>query len=406
MSGTLIQELVCEVAELAQSRENIERQNLWTRHNNKTGDGRILSNLHLWKIADHALWHEIIPDDTILSESPEERFIERQLKQRLFKFKQIDDYDVLLPTLWVDAVVQRTRPDFGLEPKTENPDNATGAKRYLSVIADTADIRRLRAPQWTLDEKSTAEKIAGIQQLAGSRIPVKTMLPQLGTSPFEYVVRFRGMEEVLYDFYDNPELIHSMMRFFTDCIIGDYRRIEKDYGLDPESTWDFRIHYDRLENPDAPFTLQNCWAYISAQSAGIISPEMYREFIQPYHERIAELFGKVYYHGCENLTQKAGIIRRLPHLRRFHISPWSDIDAILDELGGSFVYETHVHPTSHLFLFDDKTIRKDVRGIAQKCLDRGVFADINLSDIETVHGDIGKLVRWSRIAKEAVESIC
>ena len=58
--------------------------------------------------------------------------------------------------------------------------------------------------------------------------------------------------------------------------------------------------------------------------------------------KIAEIFGKVYYHGCEDLTRKARIISRLPHLRRFHISPWSDIGRIQEELGRNFVGLTAV----------------------------------------------------------------
>jgi len=43
--------------------------------------------------------------------------------------------------------------------------------------------------------------------------------------------------------------------------------------------------------------LKDVWAYVSAQSAAPLSPKHYAEFIQPYHERVAEIFGKVYYHG-------------------------------------------------------------------------------------------------------------
>ncbi len=166
-----------------------------------------------------------------------------------------------------------------------------------------------------------------------------------------------------------------MMEFFTNCIIEDYKRLE------------------------------NCWAYISAQSAAVVSPGMFEEFIQPYHERIAEIFGKVYYHGCEDLTQKAGIISSLPNLRRFHISPWSNVDTILDKLGNKFVDETHVHPTNYLFLHDDERIQQDIRELALKCRDRGVTADINLSDIETINNNPDKLVKWARLAREAVDGL-
>lgn len=401
----LIRELASEVLETCQSKENNRRKELWIKHNNLEGSGNILINLHLWKMADHPVWHEIITEDEIKSTNQEDRFVERQLRQKLFKFKKIDDDDVILPSVWITAVPANDEPTFGLKPHMETPDNVMGSKKFRSVINNVLDIKKLKKTETTINEKNTADKAARIREICGGILPVKVILPQIGTSPFENVVQFRSMDEILYDFYDQPELIHTMMDFFTNSIIEDYIRLEKLYGFDPESTWDFRIHFDRLEKPGKPGSLANCWAYISAQSAGIISPFMFEEFIQPYHERIAAIFGKVYYHGCEDLTQKAAIISQLPNLRRFHISPWSDIDSILDELGNKFVYETHVHPSNHLFLHDDEKIKQDVRELALKCKNRGVTADINLSDIETIHGEPDKLIRWSALAREAVESI-
>lgn len=403
--NNLIHELLCETLELEKSKENSARKERWVRHNNRASGGKILTNLHLWKTADHPVWHEIIPDDAIKSRDPEERFVERQLRHKLFKYKEIDDYDVLLSSIWVAPIMADNEPIFGLSPQMDVPKNETGSKKFLSVIETAADLEKLHKPQHTIDQKNTADKIGRIREICGSLVPVKTLPPLIGTSPFENVVQFRGMDKVIYDFYDNPDLIHSMMDFFTTCIVEDTQRLEKLYGIDPESTWDFRVHYDRMEEPGASCSLKNCWAYLSAQSAGIVSPEMFAEFIQPYHERIAAIFGKVYYHGCENLTQKASIIGRLPNLRRFHISPWSDVDRILDELGGRFVYETHVHPSNHLFLYDQEKIKKDIRELALKCMDRGVTADINLSDIETIHGDSSRIKMWSKLAKETVERL-
>jgi len=401
----LIKELTCEVLELCESKENRRRKDLWIRHNNLESSGNILINLHLWQTIDHAVWHEIIPDDEIKSTDADQRLVERQLRQKLFKFKVIDDDDVILPTLWVAAVLEKDEPTFGLMPQMEIPNDLKGSKKFRSVINNVVDLEKLKKPERIIDEKKTADKVSRIKEISGGILPVKVLLPQIGTSPFENAAQFRSMDELLYDFYDDPGLIHAMMDFFTNSIVEDYKRLEELYGIDPESTWDFRVHYDRLEKPDHPCRLKNCWAYISAQSAGIISPEMFEEFIQPYHERIAAIFGKVYYHGCEDLTQKASIISHLSNLRRFHISPWSDIDSILDELGKELVYETHVHPANHLFLHDDEGIQQDIRELALKCKDRGVTADINLSDIETIHGDPGKLIKWARLAREAVEGL-
>lgn len=75
--GNLIHELICETLELCESKENLRRKKLWIHHNNMTSHGKILVNLHLWKIADHPVWHEIILDDAIKSKDPYERLVEK-----------------------------------------------------------------------------------------------------------------------------------------------------------------------------------------------------------------------------------------------------------------------------------------------------------------------------------------
>ncbi len=397
-----IKELAEEVIELSAGSENSRRKEAWIRHNNLNGHGKVLINIHLRRIVSRGVWDEIIPEHEIMSSVPEHRFVERQLRQKLFKYKEIDDDDVILPTIWVGPVIKYDEELFGIKPQVDIPDDVKGSKKFRSIISSIDDINKLKKPDRVLDREKTSDKVSIIREITGDFLPVKVLLPELGTSPFEIVAQYRSMDDLLFDFYDDPGLIHEMMDFFTDCIINDYKRLEVLYGIDPESTWDFRIHYDRLENEDKPCTLENCWAYISAQSAAGISPDMFEEFIQPYHERIAEIFGKVYYHGCEDLTQKAGIIANLTNLMRFHISPWSNVDSILDQLDNRFVYETHVHPSNHLFIFDGRQIKQDIKQLASKCIQRGVTADINLSDIETIHNDKNKLIKWAKLAREAV----
>lgn len=40
-----------------------------------------------------------------------------------------------------------------------------------------------------------------------------------------------------------------------------------------------------------------------------------------------------------------------------------------------------------------------------KCRERGVSADINLSDIETINNNPGKLIEWARLGREAINEI-
>jgi len=56
------------------------------------------------------------------------------------------------------------------------------------------------------------------------------------------------------------------------------------------------------------------WAYVSAQTASGLGPDLYERLVQPSNERLAAPYHRrtVYYHGCECLDAKAPIIARIP----------------------------------------------------------------------------------------------
>lgn len=421
----IIEQLIHEVIEKCNSNKNIKRKKIWVNHNHLIGERKLLFNVHLWKITDHRVWYEIIPISELKTKGGYEKFVELQLSRKLFKFKYIDDYDVILPTIWVAPIVENNGPLFGVEPKVQIPEglgkkglfdefvpiemtggmqSIEGARKFVTTINDIEELKVLKKPQIIVNKKKTEEKVERVKEIVNYLIPVKVIKPQISSSPFEYVVQFRDTEKVLFDFIDRPKLVHAMMDFFTKCIVEQFKRLDRKGEMDPEYTWDFRVHFDKIENRKKINSLKNCWVYISAQSAAGISPKMYEEFLQPYHAKIAELFGKgkVYYHGCEDLTEKFDIIKNLPNLRRFHVSPWSNLKKILDKHQKQFVYEVAVHPANHLFVFNNKQIADDLKRMKRIIIEKGAVADINIFDIETLNHDPKKLIEWAKIAKDVL----
>jgi hypothetical protein len=399
---------VHQVNEECESAKNSNRKVSWIEHNNLESKGNVLINVHLWKMNDHHIWYDLVPDEQVKSTEKLERMVETQLRRKLFKFTQLDDDDVIVPTIWVAPVMKDNTPMFGVAQRLEKPGEAHGAYKYKTALKSIEDLHKLTKPVLEIDTAKTNEIIDTIKKITDNKLPVKVVTPSLQAAPFELFAKLRDMGDFLYDFIDQPEFIHEAMEFFTDCIIKDHMRIDKKQGiegLDPEVTWDCRVHYDRIEDKDNFYSLKNSWTKIQAQSASLISPKMYEEFIQPYNAKVASIFGKVYYHGCEDLTEKAEIIKNLPNLRRFHISPWSNIEKILDKLQKQFVYEVCVHTANHLLVYEDKQLYEDMYRLASICKERGVTADINISDIENINHDAQKLIRWSEIAREAVSKV-
>ncbi|MEI6846364.1 MAG: hypothetical protein WCK36_04875, partial [Candidatus Firestonebacteria bacterium] len=127
---------------------------------------------------------------------------------------------------------------------------------------------------------------------------------------------------------------------------------------------------------------------------------MYAEFVHPYNEKLAALFTEktVYYHGCEPLDRKASAIKTLSNLRRFHISPWSDIKTIREATGDAFVYEVHDHPGKVFFGMS----KDDMKGSIKKLVEaaQGSIFDLNLSDIHNLNGNPLCLRDWAEAAQE------
>jgi hypothetical protein len=85
-----------------------------------------------------------------------------------------------------------------------------------------------------------------------------------------------GDEQLLYTFYDDPELVHEMMDTYTDMALRIWAKMV----------------------PVADFDLIECWEDMASKNGAFISPAMFREFMTPNYRRIAA-FAKE--HGIEIL---------------------------------------------------------------------------------------------------------
>ncbi|MDA1348721.1 MAG: hypothetical protein O3A47_07630 [Chloroflexi bacterium] len=96
-------DLVDRVLDAAADVRYVERMEMYTRHNRleKVGKAPVCVHLHA---GYPVVWRELIPTDTLVSRDPLERWIELQLRQKLYKHDHIPDDEVLLPTVWLSPV--------------------------------------------------------------------------------------------------------------------------------------------------------------------------------------------------------------------------------------------------------------------------------------------------------------
>jgi uroporphyrinogen decarboxylase len=74
-----------------------------------------------------------------------------------------------------------------------------------------------------------------------------------------------GDEQLLYAFYDAPDLIHDIMDSYTEMVITIWGRMVRD------------VDFDLIE----------FWEDMASKNGCLISPEMFREFLLPNYRRVA-----------------------------------------------------------------------------------------------------------------------
>jgi hypothetical protein len=409
-------------------------KDMWTRHNRLEKVEKVPVSIHLHG-GYPVIWQELIPSEQLLCKEPLAKAIELQLRQKLYRHRFIPDDDVLLPTIWLNPVKPTTSGGgtfqevratggheisaaqgaehseltemaqlWGLPFKVQQTSVSGGAYKVEPVVKSEADLGRLRHASYVVDNRATLELVDRVTEMVGGQLPVKIASDEVRASPSETVVSLMGMDAILYGVYDRPEMLHKMMDFITDGTIAYQRSREAAGVVDVEESWSYRTHFEKLPEGADPKALKNHWTYISAQSLCGLSPTMYEEFLQPYHERLSTVLGedRVYYHGCEDLTLKIPIIRKLPNLRRFHISAWTNLESAVDQLGQEFVLESNVHGPDTWSVYSEDDMRQSVKGIMDIAGD--AVTDINVTDVETTFGDPNKLTRWALIAQDVTTS--
>jgi hypothetical protein len=422
--------LVERVEEAAADPRYAQLKDVWTRH--LRGEKVAKAPVYVLLVGGVSVaWQELVPPDTLVSRDPLERSIELQLRQKLYRHEHIPDDDVLLPTVWIKPVrpemptaaadspsmremASRAAPSeygatyweslqaarlWGMPFQRVWTGDAGGAYRVEPAVTSDTDLARLHQPSYEVDQGATRVLYERAKELVDGRLPVKLATDELRACPTETMVDLLGMEQVLYGVIERPDFIHRVMEFITEGFIAYHRARETAEAVDAEESWAARAHFEQLPSGASPRRLKSTWSLVAAQSLCGLSPAMYEEFVQPYHARLTAVLGdhRIYYHGCEDLTAKIPIIRQLPNLRRFCVSPWTNLEVAAAELGRDFVLETHVHPTDTLYVHTPGQMREALERIMKIAGD--CVLDI-CCEVHSVGSDSSVLTTWAQIAQE------
>ncbi|MCL2432904.1 MAG: hypothetical protein FWD16_00085 [Clostridia bacterium] len=400
----IIRDLARQIAELAAHPQEAAKAEKWQRHNDLLTDEPMV-------FADpEGGWAEIITPGDLLCQEEEARAWERKFRCKIFQNKYIRDDHVVDDLIYVDYVLDST--GWGLAMDQHTPESVNrGAYKVLPSLADyDRDLPRLHFPQFTLDKEASASKLAQTQEIFRDILTVKQVRQTWWSFGMTNLfITFRGLDNLLCDFYDEPENVHKTMELFCNGYSDTLDWYEQN-GLLYQNTGNHYVGsggfgFTKQLPPPASgkITTRDMWASSESQETVGVSPEMFGEFIFPYQLRLVSRFGLNCYGCCEPVDQRWEYIRQIPNLRRVSVSPWSSKPFMAEALGRKYIMSVKPNPARlATYNMDEAGVRADLREALDAGRANGCIVELMMKDNHSLGGNPNNIVRWVEIAREEI----
>ncbi|MBQ9116813.1 MAG: hypothetical protein IJY04_07290 [Clostridia bacterium] len=394
------------VRELAKRYMELATDEKQQRMNKRMLDTNDLKIVRPPVLIDEIPWYQMNIEDelTCICEDPAMRRVESWFRIALYRRKHFKADTIMEPFWRVTMAYDST--GVGLKPedeirRTDNTNNIV-SHSYKDLLEDEESLELIKIPTFTARPDKDERAVSFYTELLGEVMPVKLCGRGIFYSaPWDVIVRYRGMEPVIYDFYDRPEYLHAIRRRFQDIAVAEFDFVEKHLHVDPNSP---NLHCTPARVTGlAEDGLKATWYRTMAQGFSDVSPEMHFEFDVSYALEVAERFGYTYYGCCEPLDKKLDVIMKIPNLRKIGVSPWAKEEVMAERLGGNYVYSRKPNPSHVAIHTDPELIRRETETTVKLCQRYGCPVDFTLKDISTVSHRPENLIVWSQVVSEVLD---
>lgn len=275
----ILRELAQQVADIAALPIQEERRKLWKRHNS------LRPMLPMILVFPEGAWEELLPEHVLVCEGEDARQIEHTLRRRIYYHEHFQD-DTVIEKEWI---VKKVIHDsgWGLETRHIPSPTERGAWKFDPVLTEPSDIKKLRVPEITYDERATLQLLEQAQDLFGDILDVALKgIGHIGYHVMEQYTKWRGLEETMLDFYLQPHMVHDVLAFLE----AGHRRILQQYidqnllSLNNDNTYQNsggNGYTDELPQADFdPESVRPCdlWVSAEAQELAQVGPKQHAEF--------------------------------------------------------------------------------------------------------------------------------
>ncbi len=398
-SREVIRDLARRVAELANSKAYEARRRRWRDVNALRRPDRA----PVW-CRPVGAWKELLPETDLAAEEPFLRNVERRLRQDLIKH-EIGDDSLIDPWWSVPAVLElQGQHRWGVPIKHIPPDTPAGAWKYDPPLKTEADFDRLTWPTYAYNHAKTQDALSRADELLGDILPVRlTCHVPLGAALGAAAANLRGLEQLMWDMADRPALVHRLMRHLMKGTLRAQRALERSGLLTLNNTGPMFCG-DPIQGAGerGRIRLKDLWLSAESQEFDQVSPVMWEEFLLNYQMPILSQFGLTSYGCCENLTHKIGGVLKIPNLRIFVSSAWTDLEKVAEAVGNRYTIMWRQKASDVIFARDLAPVRQHLeRGMRVL---KGCHVQIVLRELQTLNGKPDRLAEWAQVAKDVAAS--
>ena len=405
----ILRRLAARKREIAEDPLNLERRDLWYRHDAGT-DGRPMVLAELGGVRDA---HPPVPSTDLECRTDWARGLEHGLRRDIYQFEVLGDDHVVEPCARVNWHTEVS--GYGVEIVEHHSDfgGTLGARRWDAPIQDLdRDFHLLQPRTWSVDRQATFDDVARLEAVFGDLLAVQIRGGFWWTLGMTWrAIELIGLEGLMMAMYDCPEGLHRVMAFLRDDHLAFARWLEAEGLLSLNNENDYigsgSMGYTRdLPAPEngaeSLVHTADQWVLLESQETVGVGPEMFAEFIFPYQHSLAGHFGKCYYGCCEPVHNRIHVLKQLPNLSRISVSPWADEEMMARECATDVVFSRKPNPTLiSTEVFDEATILTDLRQTLRAAA--GCRVELIMKDVHTLNNEPERLPRWVALARQAVE---